>query len=258
MPWTAIVHTIGRTARLAGLLIACAAAGTLIAAPAAHAAPCDTPANPIVAENCRPGAPQSEWDVGTDGGSIQGFATSLSVAPGERVDFKIDTPATDYRLDIYRMGYYGGDGARRVATVQPAVPLPQPQPSCDTDGATGSIDCARWGVSASWNVPSEAVSGIYLAKLVREDGPPGASHVPFVVRDDSGGSDLLVQTSDTTWQAYNTYGGNDLYQGGPGTDPDRAYAVSYNRPFTTGEEDWLFNAEEPMVRWLERNGYDVS
>jgi len=156
------------------------------------------------------------------------------------------------------MGYYGGDGARRVATVQPAVQLPQPQPSCDTDGATGAIDCGRWGVSASWNVPSDAVSGIYLAKLVREDGTAGASHVPFVVRDDSGGSDLLVQTSDTTWQAYNTYGGNDLYQGGPGTDPDRAYAVSYNRPFTTGEEDWLFNAEEPMVRWLERNGYDVS
>jgi hypothetical protein len=249
---------IRRTARLAGLLIACVTAATLGPAPAAHAASCDAPANRIVAENCKPGAPQSEWDVGTDDGSIQGFATSLSVAPGERVDFKVDTPATDYRLDIYRMGYYGGDGARKVATVQRSGPLPQTQPSCDTDGATGSIDCGRWGVSASWSVPSDAVSGIYLAKLVREDGTPGASHVPFVVRDDDGGSALLMQTSDTTWQAYNTYGGNDLYQGGPGSDPSRAYAVSYNRPFTTGSEDWLFNAEEPMVRWLERNGYDVS
>jgi hypothetical protein len=37
--------------------------------------------------------------------------------------------------------------------------------------------------------------------------------------------------------------------------------VSYNRPFTTrgdATEDWVFNAEYPMVRWLERNGYDVS
>ncbi len=37
--------------------------------------------------------------------------------------------------------------------------------------------------------------------------------------------------------------------------------MSYNRPFTTrgyAPEDWIFNAEYPMVRWLERNGYDVS
>ena len=118
-------------------------------------------------------------------------------------------------------------------------------------------------MSASWSVPGDAVSGIYVAKLVREDaGHVGeASHVVFVVRDDTGGSKILFQTSDTTWQAYNQYGGNSLYVGGPGTNPGRAYKVSYNRPITTrgtGAEDSVFNAEYPMVRWLERNGYDVS
>ncbi len=37
--------------------------------------------------------------------------------------------------------------------------------------------------------------------------------------------------------------------------------VSYNRPFNTRTDDahdWFFNAEYPMVRWLEHNGYDVS
>ena len=112
-------------------------------------------------------------------------------------------------------------------------------------------------MSASWNVPADATSGIYFAKLVREDAA-GSSHVFFIVRDDDGRSDLLFQTSDTTWQAYNRYGGNSLYAGSPA---GRAYKVSYNRPFTTrgtSEEDWLFNSEYPMVRWLERNGYDVS
>ena len=75
-------------------------------------------------------------------------------------------------------------------------------------------------------------------------------------------SDLLFQTSDTTWQAYNSYGGNSLYVGGRRHEPGRAYKVSYNRPFTTrgddGGQDWVFNAEYPMVRWLEANGYDVS
>jgi hypothetical protein len=83
----------------------------------------------------------------------------------------------------------------------------------------------------------------------------------FVIRDDTGHSDLLFQTSDTTWQAYNDYGGNDFYIGSP---VGRAYKVSYNRPFTTrteaigGTKSWLFSAEYPMVRWLERNGYNLS
>ena len=41
---------------------------------------------------------------------------------------------------------------------------------------------------------------------------------------------VLFQTSDTTWQAYNAYGGNSLYTGSPA---GRAYKVSYNRPFST-------------------------
>ena len=36
--------------------------------------------------------------------------------------------STDYRLDIYRMGYYNGDGARQIDTVQPSAALPQSQP----------------------------------------------------------------------------------------------------------------------------------
>jgi hypothetical protein len=70
---------------------------------------------------------------------------------------------------------------------------------------------------------------------------------------------LLFQTSDTTWQAYNTYGGNSLYTGLP---VGRAFKVSYNRPFQTRSvdsgQDWLFNSEYPMLRWLEANGYELS
>ena len=138
-----------------------------------------------------------------------------------------------------------------------------------TDDETGLIDCGNWSVLkdangsplTAWTVPPDATSGIYIAKLTRIDGIPGSSHIVFVVRDDSGASNVLFQTSDETWQAYNSYGGNSLYTGQPGTNPGRAYKVSYNRPFNTREnapEDWLFNAEYPMVRWLEANGYDVS
>lgn len=217
------------------------------------------PSNPIVCENQKPGNPPGEWDIaGAGDPDIQGFATEISVNKGETVRFKIDTSATAYRIDIYRLGYYGGDGARRVATVHPSVTLPQNQPACLTDAATGLVDCGNWAESASWGVPADATSGIYIAKLVQEAGGSGASHIVFVVRDDSGQAPILFQTSDTTWQAYNRYGGNSLYVGQPA---GRAFKVSYNRPFTTratSPEDWLFNAEYPMVRWLEANGYHVS
>ncbi len=224
-------------------------------------APCDPPAaNAIVCENSKHGNSPSEWDItGAGDANIQGFATDISVNRGETVRFKIATDASDYRLDIYRLGYYGGLGARRITTIQPSATLPQTQPQCLTQPSTGLIDCGNWAESASWAVPSNATSGIYVAKLVREDGVPGESHIVFIVRDDDGASDLLFQTSDTTWQAYNSYGGNSLYVGAP---VGRAYKVSYNRPFNTRagvtSHDWLFDAEYPMLRWLEANGYDVS
>ncbi len=231
-------------------------------APDAAWATCASPANEIEAENCRPGNPAADWEVGGGGDpELQGFSTDISVDQGRQIDFKIDSSSTLYRIEIFRMGYYGGLGARRIATFRPQSPSSS-QPACWTDSLTGLVDCSNWSVSASWVVPSNAVSGIYFAVLIREDGTPGASHIVFVVRDDDGRSDVLFQTSDTTWQAYNEYGGNSLYTGSSASPPaSRAYKVSYNRPFDTrdyAEEDWVFNAEYPMVRWLERNGYDVS
>jgi hypothetical protein len=225
-------------------------------------APCNpSAANTIACENSKPGNPVGEWDIlGAGDESIQGYATDISVNRGQTVRFKIKTDSIDYRLDIYRLGYYGGLGARLITTIQPSATLPQTQPlQCLMDASTGLIDCGNWAESASWAVPANATSGIYIAKLVREDWTAGESHIAFVVRDDDGGSALLFQTSDTTWQAYNSYGGNSLYVGSP---VGRAYKVSYNRPFKTRagdtQHDWLFDAEYPMVRFLEANGYDVS
>ena len=243
------------------ILVGLAAAGLLLFAPLEARASCSSPANPIEAENCLTGTPASTWDlppspIGGDS-TIQGFATNISVNQGSSISFKINTDARAYRLDIYRMGYYQGNGARLVTTVMPSVGLPQSQPACLNDATTGLIDCGNWGVSATWTVPSNATSGIYFAKVVRTD-TGGASHIVFIVRNDTSHSALLFASSDTTWQAYNDYGGNSLYTGNPA---GRAYKVSYNRPFRTRAvqtQTFLFNAEYPMVRWLEANGFDVT
>jgi len=102
-----------------------------------------------------------------------------------------------------------------------------------------------------------AVSGIYIARLVRSD-TGGASHIVFVVRDDARASDILFQTAGYHWhpttsmEARVSIGATSLLS---------RIQVSYNRPFTTASgkpDSFLFNAEYPMLRWLEANGYDVT
>jgi hypothetical protein len=226
---------------------------------------CSAPPNAIVAENCQAGNPASEWDISGNGDlTIQGFGTDISVNRGQTISFKVKTDAASYHIDIYRIGYYGGNGARRVTTIPSSAITPQTQPACLSDAVTGLTDCGNWGVSASWAVPADAVSGLYIGRLVRED-TGGASHMMFIVRDDAGRSDLLYQLSDTQWQAYNNYpppGGSSLYEVA-GDSSRRAYKVSYNRPFTvrgnpTYFRAWPFAEEYPMIRWLEANGYDMS
>jgi len=251
------------------LLSAVLILGTLVLGRSASAQTfgCNPPmANDIVCENSKPGTPSSQWDVAGGGAgdlTIQGFATDISVNQGQTIYFKIDTNAKAYTIDIYRMGFYGGMGARKVASVTPSARLPQSQPNCITNAATNLVDCGNWAVSASWTVPSNATSGIYFAHLIRTD-TGGDSHIVFVVRNDSSHSAILLQTSDETWEAYNGYGGGSLY--GPNGEFDtgnRAFKVSYNRPFVTRgfafeAASWVFGSEYPLVRWFEANGYDVT
>jgi hypothetical protein len=216
--------------------------------------------NPIVCENLQATGvePPSLWDISGSGDStIQGFTTDISVNVGGTIGFKVESGG-QFEIIIYRIGYYGGNGARRIATLGPFASINQPD--CISNSLTGLIDCGNWSQNTTWTVPSTAISGVYLARLRRTD-TGGDSHILFVVRDDARQADVIFQTSDTTWHAYNRYGGNSLYVGAPGTNPARAYKVSYNRPITTRgttPEDFFFNAEYPMVRWLEANGFDVT
>jgi hypothetical protein len=248
----------------------------LFGVPSAHAqavaAACGPGGNPVACENTQPGTPQSVWDVSAgEGTTIQGFADPFSVNLGGTINFKIESPATSYNIDIYRMGYYGGDGARLITTLTPNISVSQNQPSCLTNTATGLVDCSNWGVSASWTVPTDLVSGVYFAHIYRTDGVSDENQIPFVVRDDASTSDILFETDDETWEAYNDWGGYSLYTGDAtdtldrptNLDAGRAEEVSYDRPFATRfdtpyGQDFFFYAEFPMIEFLEENGYNVS
>ena len=271
--------------------------GSRGAAAAAPKDPCAAPANRIIAENCKPGNPSTEWDVnGTGDETIEGFSTDISYNLGETARFKIRTDSAKYRIDIYRMGYYGGLGARLITTIQPAGPLPQRQPACAADYTVALFDCGTWAVSGSWDIPAGALSGVYVARLVREDGTstwrmdnsnapgrkpaaaphaygasglgklrnplkePRASSIVFLVRDDASKADIVMQTADPSWTSYNAWGLGNTYgiPGGVTGRTFRANKVSFNRPLGQRNVNQFFNGEYALLRWLERNGYDVT
>ncbi|MFN0030176.1 MAG: DUF4082 domain-containing protein [Acidimicrobiales bacterium] len=215
------------------------------------------PTNSVAAENSLPGSPPSEWESFRSS-NIVGYASGFTFLPGETVPFKIDTASTNYRIRVYRLGWYQGNGARRVADLSPSVPLPQNQPAPIFERATNLVDAGNWAVSASWTIPATAVSGVYYALFERLDAPEDSNHTLFVVRR-PGPCDILVQTSDTSWQAYNRWGGTSLYWGDAAHGDSRAYKVSYNRPLVPDEQENDFlNIEYSLVRFLERNGFDVA
>ena len=118
---TTTLHRPGPGRRLLAVLVALSLGAVFVVAVpvTASAAACDAPVvNEIACENTKTGNPSSEWNItGSGSASLQGFATDISVNRGSTIGFKVKTTAASHRLDIYRMGYYGGAGARKITTV---------------------------------------------------------------------------------------------------------------------------------------------
>src|SRR5438445_576664 len=107
---------------------------------AAASDPCGAGSNPIVCENSQPGTPMSDWYSPNSWGDIEGFPTTTSVSPGGTINFKISSPTT-YTIEIYRLGWYGGDGARLMPTSPTATFSAVSQPNCLTQAGSGMADC---------------------------------------------------------------------------------------------------------------------
>ena len=206
--------------------------------------------NPISEENARPGT--DRWMLRTPSSDIAGYASSTSVAAGETIRFYVSTADPSLTIETFRMGWYAGTGGRRMTN---AVEVPGgvqdvPQPDAD-----GRIAC-NWRESYAQTIPADWLSGVYLAKLT---GVPSGkqSYAMFVVRDARPAA-LVFQSAVMTYQAYNNWGGKSLYPFNS-TGP-QAKKVSFDRPYASfnGNAGFLLQWEYDMVRFLEREGYDVT
>ena len=209
--------------------------------------------NPIPVENQKAGDPR--WNSGCNkprNHEIEGYADRVSASAGETVRLMIRSDsARTASWTLYRLGWYGGAGARALLSGSTQV---SSQPACNKDMSTGLLSCA-WAPTLSFNVPSNAVSGLYLVRIVRSDN--FGVFIPLVVKDQRQ-ADLYLQSSVTTAQAYNNWGGEGLYDS---DDPGRGFAVavSFDRPYASDNgSGQVLRYEALMANFLERNGYDVS
>lgn len=187
---------------------------------------------------------------------IEGYASLTSVNRSDTIQFHVRTNYP-YTFEIFRLGWYGGTGGRRMSMARGFPPSPQAgRFPCPRDPVTDLVQCS-WTPQEDFTIPSDWPSGVYLAKLTANGGTREQNYIHFVVRDDDLPSDHLVQLSVTTYQAYNVWGGASLYDDVFRADPKRAFKVSFNRPYYSPAGQF-FMYEHSMVRFLEREGIDVT
>jgi hypothetical protein len=206
------------------------------------------------AENERPGT--GDWVVPDDPAmweKVRGFADATSVDHGDTFTLYVTTGAATFTVDAYRMGFYGGSGARLIWSSGPVPGIRQP--AAEVDPETNMAE-APWAPSLDVTTGPDWPPGMYLLKLTSSDG--GASFVPMVVRDDGSEAGLVVQSSVTTWQAYNAWGGANLYTGRGGASDTRARVVSFDRPYGGNGSGEFFGREYEFVFFVERLGVDVT
>src|SRR2546425_3947390 len=221
--------------------------------------------NPITIENQQTGSTGWQLSLAADDVSqqIKGYASSTSVLQGSSLSLYVTVnPAQTYSIDIYRMGWYGGAGGRLELHAGALTGISQP--ACPSDTTTGLLAC-NWTPGYTLTIPVTWTSGVYMAVLTNAAGYQ--NYVNFVVRDGRP-APFLYQRSMNTAQAYNDFPddqttGKSLYEYnsyGANTvaGTPRAVKVSFDRPFSDDGSADFVQWERQFVRWVEKQGYDVT
>jgi len=250
-------HAFGIVTAFAVILPAAACSGT-----PGPAGPSPVPSSPSkgavpappfpVAENTRPGT--SAWRIGHLGAvdAIEGYAGQQSVLPGQSFRLYVSTTARSFRVEAFRFGWYSGHQARLVWT---SAQVPgQRQTAADIAPGTHMV-------TAPWR-PSMTITaanwppGSYLLRL---DASSGAErYVPVTVRSASTAGAVVILNDNTTWQAYNAWGGYSLYQGPDGLPSDRGYAVSFDRPYDQDGAGRFLFFDQAAIALAERTGVPLA
>lgn len=179
--------------------------------------------------------------------SIGGYASQLSIAPNQKINFHISTDLTDnYDLNIWREG----TSRQHMLTIENLVPH---QYDCDGGYASG----CGWPVGYVLQIPASWPTGVYTVDIPVSSGK--AEHIIFWVRElmPGAGASALLLSAVNTYNAYNAFGGKSLYNFGS-SENVRATKVSFERPFQSRGTGQFNRWEVQLVEWAERSGYPLA
>jgi hypothetical protein len=207
-----------------------------------------------VMENSRPGDPG--WRIRHLGkpDAMLGYAGQASVLPGEPITLYASTTARSFTVSAFRMGWYGGDLARLVWKSGPVRGHRQRAPSLTR--STRTVE-ARWDPSLT--IPThDWPEGSYLLRMDSAAGDQ--RYVPITVRSASVTGKTVIKNCVATWQAYNAWGGYDLYHGpgGAGDYANRSLAVSLDRPYDASGAYMFLWHERKFIELAERTGLPLG
>jgi hypothetical protein len=240
---------VAGTVSACGNLVRSAAIGPV----AATASPWRSP----VQENALPGT--SEWVIRHFGAEheIEGYAGKASLLQGESLPLFVSTTARGFTATAYRLGWYQGHGARQVwksRTVRGGA-----QRAATVAGVTNTV-ATNW--DPVLHVPTDDwPPGAYLVKLDADSG--AQRYVPVTVRSRSCAGKVVLKSCVQTWQAYNMWGGYDLYKGPSGAYSERSLVVSLDRPYDSNGANMFLTYERNVVKLAEsltlgKGGLDLA
>jgi hypothetical protein len=176
---------------------------------------------------------------------IEGYAGRASVLPGQPVPLFVSCQPKWFTVRAYRVGWYQGAGARKVWQSR-ALRGGAQKPFAVT-GATSTV-MTDWDPVIE--VPTDGwPAGAYLLRLDADSG--AQRYVPVTVRSAGTAGAVVLKSCVQTWQAYNTWGGYDLYAGPSGAYSQRSLAVSLDRPYGRTGADMFLTYERNVIKLAE-------
>ncbi|MFI9358908.1 N,N-dimethylformamidase beta subunit family domain-containing protein [Streptomyces lydicus] len=206
----------------------------------------------LAAERRRPGSP--DWRIRSTGppDAVEGYTDKASVRPGEGFGLYVSTTAPGFRVSAYRVGWYGGAEARLVWRSDRIAGRAQRHPHVLPGIRSVRADWPRTLAVATDGWPP----GAYLLRLDADHGHQ--RYVPLVVRSATPAGRTVLMHAVATWQAYNRWGGYNLYAGQDGGYGTRSLEVSFDRPYDADGAEKFMVYERAVVVLAERLGIPLA
>ncbi len=184
------------------------------------------------------------------GDLIEGYCSASSVVQGGTLDLHVRAvaPHAYYKVEVYRTGLT--DTLIGTSFGKSFIPT-----TAQDDVTLAQTGCG-WPVGCTLKVGLTWPTGLYYIRLTSYQDAAGTTllgamnDLGFVVRSAQPGvqSAILLCIADTTYQAYNAWGGRSLY-----TTP-QAITVSFDRPYDNQNSLPVGAGELPFIAWAESKG----